>query len=58
MQRAVEVIGGGVVGRRALVVGQGGTGGFEQRGFFEDFQRRTAIECFSPPNFLCGAVAG
>ena len=32
VQRVVEVIGvGGVVGRRALVVGRGGTGGFEQR---------------------------
>ena len=43
--------GGDVVGRsRARVVGQGGTGGtggFEQPGFFQDFQRRSGNEYFS-----------
>ena len=46
-------------GDRARVrVRRGGTGGLEQRGFFQDFQRRSGIECISPHNSLCGAVAG
>ena len=48
VQRAVEVIAlGGALGGRARVrVGRGGTGGLEQRGLFQDFQRRSGIEYF------------